>query len=130
MTVVTATVWLDYFKGRLTPATECLDQLLGVEMLVMADLVLAQVLPQVQHDPDNAATSQLLASIPVVQVGGLHIALKASENIRQLHHYGHPHSPTLDSLIATYCIEHQYRLLFSEAIYHPFVQHLGLRAHG
>jgi predicted nucleic acid-binding protein len=35
---------------------------------------------------------------------------------------------TIDTLIATYCIERGYDLLHSDRDFEPFVKHLGLKA--
>jgi predicted nucleic acid-binding protein len=37
---------------------------------------------------------------------------------------------TIDTLIATRCIESDYSLLFSDRDFEPFVEHLGLRSAG
>jgi len=37
---------------------------------------------------------------------------------------------TIDCLIATWCIEHDVPLLYSNRDYEPFVEHLGLQAWG
>jgi predicted nucleic acid-binding protein len=35
---------------------------------------------------------------------------------------------TIDTVIATYCIEHRLSLLYSDRDFDPFVEHLGLRS--
>ena len=44
MTLVDSSVWIDYFKGTITPQTEILDRLLGHEPLAIGDLILTEVL--------------------------------------------------------------------------------------
>lgn len=127
MTIVDAAVWIDYFKGHNTPATQHLHDLLGVELVVMADLILAQVLQHFSDLSDQLTAQRALAVIPVIDVGGEHIAKRSSEYVRRLVQAGHPTDHTLSSLIATFCIEHQYPLLFADHVYQPFVQHLGLK---
>ena len=44
MILVDSSVWIDYFKGTITPQTETLDDLLGHEPLAIGDLILTEVL--------------------------------------------------------------------------------------
>ena len=44
MILVDSSVWIDYFKGTITPQTEMLDRLLGREPLAIGDLILTEVL--------------------------------------------------------------------------------------
>lgn len=39
MIVVDSSVWIDYFNGSDTPQTAILDELLGVELLAIGDLI-------------------------------------------------------------------------------------------
>jgi hypothetical protein len=41
---VDSSVWIDYFNGAETPATQKLDKLLGVQPVCTGDLILAEVL--------------------------------------------------------------------------------------
>ena len=38
--LVDSSVWIDYFRGTVTPQTEQLDQLLATEPLAIGDLIL------------------------------------------------------------------------------------------
>jgi len=40
--LVDSSVWIDYFKGTITPQTEKLDSLLGREPLAIGDLILTE----------------------------------------------------------------------------------------
>ena len=44
MILVDSSVWVDYFNGAVTPATDKLDALLGDEPLAIGDLILVEVL--------------------------------------------------------------------------------------
>ena len=57
---------------------------------------------------------------------GMDIAIKASENYRTLRKKGITIRKTADVIIATFCIEHDLPLLFSDRDFDPFVKHLGL----
>ena len=55
------------------------------------------------------------------------LAIKAAENYRSLRQRGITVRKTVDTIIATFCIEHDLPLLFSDRDFLPFCQHLGLR---
>jgi predicted nucleic acid-binding protein len=55
------------------------------------------------------------------------IAIQAARNSRALRKLGVTVRKTIDTVIATRCIESRYRLLHSDRDFDPFAQHLGLR---
>ena len=44
MILVDSTVWVDYFNGKSTRQTDLLDQKLGIEPIVIGDLIYTEVL--------------------------------------------------------------------------------------
>lgn len=126
MILVDSSVWIDYFRGTITPQTDCLDRLLSDELLIMGDLILAEVLQGFHIEADFARARSLLTALPIVPLVGSEIALKSALNYRQLRAQGITVRKTIDTLIATSCIEHGYALLYSDRDFDPFVQHLGL----
>lgn len=126
MTLVDSSVWIDYFRGAVTPQTDCLDRLLGSQLIVVGDLILAEVLQGFVSDRDYAQARALLTALPVVPLVGAEIAQQAASNFRQLRAQGITVRKTIDTLIATSCIEHGYALLYSDRDFDPFVEHLGL----
>lgn len=44
MILVDSSVWIDYFRGVMSPQTDRLDSLFGQELLVTGDLIVAEVL--------------------------------------------------------------------------------------
>jgi predicted nucleic acid-binding protein len=91
MILVDTSVWIDYFRGFVTPQSEKLDTLLGVEQVFTGDLILTEVLQGFVSERDF-------------------------------------NRKTIDTLIATSCIEKELSLLYSDRDFDPFVQHLGLRS--
>ncbi|MBD2624906.1 twitching motility protein PilT [Anabaena variabilis FACHB-164] len=57
---------------------------------------------------------------------GVDLALKSVDNYRFLRKRGITIRKTADVIIATFCIEIQNPLLFSDKDFLPFVEHLGL----
>lgn len=127
MILVDSSVWIDYFNGALTRQTDELDGLLGREPLAIGDLILTEVLQGFDDDRDFAKARRLLTSLTVVQIGGSDIAIAAAQNFRSLRKLGVTVRKTIDTMIATRCIESGYDLLHSDRDFEPFVQHLGLR---
>lgn len=130
MILVDSSVWIDYFRGTVTPQTERLDALLGSELLVVGDLILAEVLQGFSGERDFNQARTLLTALDVVTLGGPETAIQAARNFRTLRARGVTIRKTIDTLIATRCIESDYSLLFSDRDFEPFVEHLGLRSAG
>lgn len=126
MILVDSSVWIDFFRGTVTPETERLDTLLGSELLVVGDLILAEVLQGFSSERDFNQARKLLTALDVVTLGGPEIAIQAARNFRTLRARGVTIRKTIDTLIATRCIESDYALLFSDRDFEPFVEHLGL----
>ena len=126
MILVDSSVWIDYFRGDLTPQTDCLDRLLSSDVLLIGDLVLAEVLQGFISEQDFNQAKNLLTALPVVPLVGAAVALQAARNFRELRALGVTVRKTIDTLIATSCIENGYTLLDSDRDFDPFVEHLGL----
>jgi predicted nucleic acid-binding protein len=125
--LVDSSVWIDYFNGSITPATERLDRLLGRESLAIGDLILTEVLQGFAEEREFSLAERMLTSIEVVGLGGREIAIQAAENFRTLRKAGITVRKTIDTLIATRCIESGYELLHDDRDFEPFAKHLGLR---
>jgi predicted nucleic acid-binding protein len=126
--LVDSSVWIDYFRGTITAQTETLDKLLGRESLVIGDLILAEVLQGFTNEREFNEARKMLTSLTVVELGGLEIAVQAARNFRRLRAAGVTARKTIDTLIATWCIESEYHLLHNDRDFDPFAKHLGLRA--
>jgi predicted nucleic acid-binding protein len=125
--LVDSSVWIDYFKGTITPQTEKLDSLLGREPLAIGDLILAEVLQGFADEAEFNEARKMLTSLTVVDLGGQYLAIQAAKNFRALRNRGVTVRKTIDTVIATRCIESGYDLLHDDRDFDPFAQHLGLR---
>jgi hypothetical protein len=126
--LVDSSVWIDYFRGITTVQTNKLDTLLGTEPLLTGDIILAEVLQGFVSDKDFNQAKKLLTSLEIVALGGEHIAIQSAKNFRKLRAQGITVRKTIDTLIATYCIENKLSLLHNDRDFDPFVEHLGLRS--
>lgn len=127
MIFVDSSVWIDYFRGTSTQA-DWLDALLGSEPIATGDLVLAEVLQGFVSERDFNQARKLLTSLVVVDIGGQDIVIQAAKNLRALRALGITVRKTIDTVIATRCIESDFALLYSDRDFEPFVEHLGLRS--
>lgn len=127
MIVVDSSVWIDYFTGNDSPEADHLDSLLGQELIAIGDLVLTEVLQGFRADKDFHKARDLLLSFHVVNMLDTTIALKSAANFRALRKLGLTVRKTVDSIIATYCIENRLPLLHSDKDFQPFHKHLNLK---
>ncbi|MGA3078667.1 MAG: PIN domain nuclease [Bryobacteraceae bacterium] len=127
MILVDSSVWIDYFNGSITAQTEKLDGLLGQEPLAIGDSILTEVLQGFADERDFNTARRMLTSLKVVELGGQEIAIQAARNFRALRKLGVTVRNTIDTVIATRCIESGYDLLHNDRDFDPFARHLGLR---
>ncbi len=128
MILVDSSVWIDYFRGTTTPQAEKLDALLGNEPVATGDLILAEVLQGFVSNRDFNQARKLMTSLVIVDLAGQAIAIQSAKNFRVLRALGITVRKTIDTVIATRCIESGLSLLYSDRDFDPFVEHLGLRS--
>lgn len=126
MILVDSSVWIDYFRGTITPQADRLDTLLGQEQVAIGDLMLTEVLQGFDSDRAFNAALGLLTTLDVIEIGGQDVAIQAARNYRTLRALGITVRKTIDTLIATRCIMDGLPLLYSDRDFDPFVQQLGL----
>ena len=127
MILVDSSVWIDYFQGSVTDQTEKLDRFLGQEPLAIGDLILTEVLQGFVIERDFNVARKMLGSLDVIELGGKQIAIQAAKNFRALRQHGVTVRKTIDTVIATRCIEDGYELLHSDRSFDAFEKYFGLR---
>ena len=127
MILVDSSVWIDYFRSADTPQVALLDSLLGRSPLAVGDLIAAEVLQGIQDERDFKLVKKTFEDFEHVDLVGYDLAVKASENYRSLRRMGFTIRKTIDTLIATRCIEDGLTLLHADKDFLPFSEHLGLR---
>jgi len=125
--LVDSSVWIDFFRGARTPQAEKLDTLLGTMRIAVGDLILAEVLQGVRDEREFQQVRKTLDSFEQVDLVGREIAVQAAKNFRKLRDLGFMVRKTIDTLIATSCIESNYTLLHSDRDFDAFEVHLGLQ---
>ena len=126
MILVDSSVWIDYFSGIANIQTDKLDQLLGKEPVAVGDLILTEALQGFRHDKDYRIAKSLFSDVEVFDMLGRDIAIKSADNFRALRKQGITIRKTADVIIATFCIERDLPLLFSDKDFKPFVNHMSL----
>ena len=127
MNMIDSSVWIDYFNGRDTRATDLLDKMLGVQPIATGDLIVTEVLQGFKHTKDFKQAKLLFSTLHFYSLGGWEIALKSAENYRMLRKKGITVRKTIDVFIATFCIENNIPLLHSDKDFESLEEHLGLK---
>lgn len=126
MILVDSSVWIDFFRGTVTPQVDALDRLLGEELVAIGDLMVTEVLQGFASERDFNKARRLLGALDLVEIGGRDVMIEAARYFRDLRARGITIRKTIDTLIATRCIVSGYRLLYSDRDFDSFVTHLGL----
>nr|WP_254722283.1 PIN domain nuclease [Gilvimarinus xylanilyticus] len=127
MILVDSSVWIDFFSGNDCAEADLLDSILGHRAVAIGDLILTEVLQGFRHEKDYKVAKSLLEELTIYELLGKNMAIKSADNFRKLRKKGITIRKTADVIIASYCIEHNLPLLFSDKDFQPFVKHLGLQ---
>ncbi|MGI0481739.1 PIN domain nuclease [Geminocystis sp. CENA526] len=126
MILVDSSVWIDYFNGNETKEVTKLDLYLSTHPVVIGDIILTEVLQGFKNDRDYETAKTLLTSLKIYSLLGIELAIKSAENYRYLRKKGITIRKTNDVIIATFCIENNLPLLFSDKDFKPFINYLNL----
>ncbi len=127
MILVDSSVWIDYFRGIETGPSALLNSLFGRTPIAVGDLIAAEVLQGVRDDREYRHVKRVFDAFDHVDLCGYDLAVKASESDRLLRAKGITVRKTIDTLIATRCIEDRLTLLHSDKDFDAFVSELGLQ---
>jgi predicted nucleic acid-binding protein len=124
--VVDSSVWIDFLNGREAPHVNRLRAILGVEEVIVGDLMLCEVLQGLKDERAARSVEALLRRFDIVAMGGDEIAVSAARNFRTLRRRGITVRTTIDLLIGTWCVENRRPLLHNDNDFRPMAKHLGL----
>lgn len=127
MLMVDSTVWIDYFNGVIDWRTDYLDMHVNLTPILVGDLILAEVLQGFRRDADFEKAHNALGRFQQVQMVSTSLALQSARNYRFLRSNGVTVLKTIDSLIATYCIENRLLFLHNDGDFDGYERHLGLK---
>jgi len=127
MIFLDSTVLIDYFNGIPSWQVEYLDSILGEEVLIIGDIVLAEVLQGFRNDNDYQSAKRILIEFPCYPICNKELAIKSAENFRTLRKQGITIRKTIDMIIATFCIENGLMLLHNDKDFDAMAENLKLR---
>jgi len=128
MILVDSSVWIGYFSGKINPQTDWLDSALGREVIIVGDLILAEVLQGFKSDRDFHTAKELLSRFQFMEMLGQELAVRSAENYRFLRRKGVTVRKPIDVMIGTFCIHHNMSLLHDDQDFDPLVRCLNLKA--
>lgn len=128
MVLVDTSVWIDFFNGKTTIQTEKLDTLLSSTIVIVGDLILAEILQGFRADKDYQLAKQLLKELELISLCNVVYGIKSADHYRKLRKQGITIRKTIDCIIATYCIENNLPLLYSDKDFEPFTRYFGLQS--
>jgi predicted nucleic acid-binding protein len=126
MLIVDSTVWVDYFNGIENPQTDYLYEIVDKTPILIGDLILVEVLQGFRDDADFERARRIFGKYMQVEMVNQELALQSARNYRLLRRKGITVRKTIDSLIATYCIENEHTLLHNDSDFDGYEKHLGL----
>ena len=124
--MIDTSVWIDYFNGKEIKETNILDEILSGGNAVIGDLILLEILQGFRTDKDYNLAKNSVKDIDQYELFGKQMVDKCAGNYRSLRKKGITIRKTADVIIATFCIENNMPLLFSDRDFLPFVEHLNL----
>jgi predicted nucleic acid-binding protein len=128
--VADSSVWIDYFNANPNPARDTLRRLLhnADARIVVPDLVLFEVLRGFREERPQRQARALMMSLDVVPTSSVDLGLQAAQHYRDLRRNGITVRSSIDVLVATFCIEHDYLLLHRDRDFQAFEDLRGLRS--
>jgi predicted nucleic acid-binding protein len=127
MILVDSSVWIDYFNGVQSRETDALDQLMGSPLLLVGDLILAEVLLGFRSEVEIRRALGRFEAFALRDIAGHAVAIASARNYRFLRRMGVTVRTTIDTIIATFCILKNHELFHCDRDFDPFERHLGLR---
>jgi hypothetical protein len=125
--IVDSTVWIDFLAARGTPESLWVRREYSRQRIGLTDLILCEILQGLRDEATSIRIQRQLATLPILETGGVQLAVASAGNYRRLRAKGCTVRKTIDCLIATFCIEHGHTLLHHDRDFDPFEMHLGLR---
>ena len=126
MILVDTSVWIDYLNDKESLLTNILDKALIDGTVSIGDLIFLEILQGIKAEREHKKTRTALATLEQHEMFGHNMVEKCAENFRFLRKKGMTIRKTNYVIIATFCIENNLPLLFSDRDFIPFVDHLGL----
>jgi predicted nucleic acid-binding protein len=126
MIVVDSSVWIGQFRGVDRPAVSSLSHIAeDADAIIVGDIVLVEVLRGARDDAHAERIERRLRRFTIEPMLDDHIAVRTAANYRKLRSLGVT-VPTIDLIIATFCIERGHSLLHDDRDFDTIALYLGL----
>jgi predicted nucleic acid-binding protein len=126
MIIVDTSVMIDYLAERADARTEWLDRQIDVQRIGITTLILTEILQAIRSDEIFSKTLNALNQFQIFETGSHELAVASALNYRTLRQMGITIRNTIDTLIATFCIEEGHILLHNDRDFDAFETQLGL----
>jgi predicted nucleic acid-binding protein len=126
MVIVDSSVLIDFLAGKRNEQTDWLNLHLGFEPIGITSLILCEVLQGIRSDKRFAETVDALSQFVLFETGSAALAIASARNYRRLRELGVTIRNTVDTFVATFCIEEDFELLHHDIDFDHFKTHLGL----
>ena len=127
MILVDTSVWIDYFNGQDNHQTSQLDDALIDGVVALGDLIFLEILQGFKSDKDYKMVKSTLSKLDQYRLFDQNMVGFCADNYRFLRKKGITIRKTVDVIIATFCINNNLPLLYTDRDFDPFVKHLKLR---
>jgi len=125
--VADTSAWIDYVKGIDAPHTNALDYELAHDRIATGDIIITEFLQGFRTEADYLAARQLMETLEYHDFLGKALAYKSALNYRLLRRQGITVRKTIDVIISTFCIEHDFKLIHNDKDFDPMEEYLGLK---
>jgi predicted nucleic acid-binding protein len=126
MVIVDSSVMIPFLGGNQYEQTDWLNLHIGSEPVGITSLILTEVLQGIRGDRQFVETLEALNRFTIFETGGAALAIASARNYRTLRGLGFTVRNTVDTIVATFCIEEGHLLLHRDVDFDYFEDHLGL----
>lgn len=127
MVIVDTSVLIDYLADRITLQTHWMGLNISSQRIGITSLIQTEVLQGIREDKLFAEALVILNGFEIFETGSSELAIASARNFRVLRKTGITIRSTIDSLIATFCIEEGHILLHNDRDFDVFETRLGLQ---
>ena len=127
MIVVDSSVWIDHFRDDATAQVGKLRAITRPRLIFVGDIILLELLQGAQSDNHATLIARELGQFTMGPMLTVELVGRAASNYRRLRSLGVSVRKTIDTIVATFCIEGGHQLLHDDRDFDPFERHLGLQ---
>ncbi|MDR0554661.1 MAG: PIN domain nuclease [Treponema sp.] len=127
MIVADTSIWIDFFKGVVSPRIDALVAGLKARQVAVTDIIIVEVLQGFRDDSEYAVAQKIMDGLIYRPFWGKRNMERAASNYRFLRKKGITIRKPNDVVIGTFCIENAYQLLHHDQDFEPMEKFLGLQ---